>query len=180
LAENLVKQSKFADALAVLDEGSARGPEPPALLAVRGQALRGVGRRAGAIALADRALAAHPDGVFYLLRGQLYLDDGNAAAAVPLLEQAARLYRKPYQAYFLLAQAYAATARKADAERANRRADEIRQDLQRATDLSREAMDHPLDPSVRIRLAEVFDRLQEPDLATMWRKAAAELQARQR
>jgi hypothetical protein len=41
-------------------------------------------------------------------------------------------------------------------------------------------MDHPLDPSVRIRLAEVFDRLQEPDLATMWRKAAAELQARQR
>jgi len=180
LAENLVKQSKFTDALAVLDEAAAGDSEPPAMVAVRGQALRGSGQRAEAIALADRAIAAHPDGVFYLLRGQLFLDDGDAVAAIPQLEQAARLYRRPYQPYVLLTQAYAAAGRKSDAEAANRRAEELRRDMQQATELSQEAMANPWDPMVRLKLAEVFDRLREPALAAMWRKAAAEVQRQKR
>jgi predicted Zn-dependent protease len=161
--------------LAADDDGGEPSPRSAALKA---EALRGVGRGPEAIAVVDRALDAYPDGVFYRLRGQLYLDQGNAADAIPMLEQAARLYKRPYQPYFLLAQAYARAGRKADADRAAARAEEVRRDLETATELTKEAMERPQDASVRIRLAEVCERLGDPELAAMWRRAAASLASR--
>ena len=176
LAEGLVQQARFADALETLAAVDGGAEPPPQLVALRAEALRGLGRGPEAIALVDRALADYPDGVFYRLRGQLYLDQGDAADAVPMLEQAARLYRRPYQAYFLLAQAYAQVGRKADADRAARRAEEIRHDLEAATDLNRQALERPRDASVRLRLAEISERLGDADMAAVWRRAAAQLQ----
>jgi tetratricopeptide (TPR) repeat protein len=178
LAEVLVQQAQFARALEVLAADDDGGEPSPRSAALKAEALRGVGRGPEAIAVVDRALDAYPDGVFYRLRGQLYLDQGNAADAIPMLEQAARLYKRPYQPYFLLAQAYARAGRKADADRAAARAEEVRRDLETATELTKEAMERPQDASVRIRLAEVCERLGDPELAAMWRRAAASLASR--
>jgi tetratricopeptide (TPR) repeat protein len=176
LAENLIEQGKFADALDVLEHPAPQNEAPP-LVAIRAEALRGSGRRQEAIAVLDRALAVHPDGVFYRIRGQMHLEDGDAKAAVPMLEKAARLYRRPYQVYFLLSQAYAVLGRKADADRASARATELRRLMERATELTKLAMTNPSDPGVRLQLAGVFDALEDPSLAAMWRRAASQLQA---
>jgi tetratricopeptide (TPR) repeat protein len=180
VAHGLVQRSRHAEALVVLDEAAADGrPEPPYMQGLRAEALRGLGRRSEAIVVADRALAENPnEGAFQLLRGQLYLDAGNAEAAVPLLERSAALSPHHYQSFFLLAQAYAGTGRTADADRTNTRAEEIRKDYDTVTALGREAADRPWDAAIRIRLAEYCERTGDASGAAMWRKAAAACAAR--
>lgn len=178
LARTLVEAAKFSEALDVLDDGGEGDPESrPAALA-RAEALRGLGRYDEAAALVDRELEARPDGQLYRVRGQLHLDRGEWAAAIPPLEEATRRIRAPYQAYLLLAQAYGLAGRKADAAKALARAEQLRRDAQAASELSREANARPWDPAVRLRLAAVFDRLGDPDLAAMWRRAAASVAGR--
>ena len=171
LADTLVRAGKFADALAVLDDDP---PAPgPACAAARVEALRGVGRRADAAAAADRAIAVHPsDGRLRRLRGQLHLDDGNPIAAVGTLEAAAARLPADYQTQFLLAQAYYATNRPADAAAATARSEELRRTLERANALTREAMERPWDAQVRLELAKVSEVLGDAKLAAMWRAAA--------
>lgn len=180
VAHGLVHLARYAEALVALDEAAADGrPEPPYMMGLRIEALRGLGRRPDATALADRALAEYPnESAFQLLRGQLYLDGGNAEAAVPLLERAAALSPHNYQSSFLLAQAYAGSARPADADKANARAEQIRKDYETLSALGRDAMDRPWDASVRIRLAEHYERTGDTNKAAMWRKAAAACVAR--
>lgn len=179
LVEALVVLNRFADSLAALDEAAAGRPsEPNYMQALRIESLRGVGRRAEATAIADQALANRPEGPFFRLRGQLYLDEGNAEAAIPLLERAVKLSPGHYQSHFLLAQAYSAAGRKAEADRMNVKADEIRQDYESVVLLSREAMSKPNDPAIRLRLAEICDRLSDAAMAAKWRKAASQCQLR--
>jgi tetratricopeptide (TPR) repeat protein len=178
LAESLIRLTRFPESLEVLDEAAKRGEEPLAMQALRAEALRALGRRSEAIAIIDRGLQLEPDGAFCRQRGQLYLDDGDPASAIPLLERAVRNNQQHYQSHFLLAQAYAAAGREADAERSNARADEIRRDNDTMAALSREAMARPWDAAIRLRLAEVCERTGDPSSAAMWRNAAAQCQAR--
>jgi tetratricopeptide (TPR) repeat protein len=180
LVDGLVELSEYAEALAVLDDIPPGAAEPAYMEALRVEALRGLGRPDEARALADRALAAYPEAPFYRLRGQLHLDEGNAQAAIPFLEKAAAMSPHHYQSHFLLARGYAAAGRKADADRASARAEEIRRDYEHIISLSREIADKPWDPEVRLRLAEFFERTGNAKQAAMWRKAAAECQARYR
>jgi predicted Zn-dependent protease len=173
LAHGLVDLKQFEPALDVLDEAGGGADEPPYMQALRVEALRGIGRSAEAVAVVDRAMAAHPDAVFDRLRGQLYLDAGNAKAAIPFLERAARLSPQHYQSHFLLAQAYSAAGRKADAERANARADEIRKSYDLLTALTRAIEARPWDAEVRLRMAEVCEQAGDTEGAAMWRQAAA-------
>ena len=142
--------------------------------------LCGLQRRPEAIALADEVLADQPDGAFYRLRGQLYLDEGNARAVLPLLEEAASFSPNHYQTQFLLAQAYAAAGRKSDADRVKARADQIRKDFELAAELAREATNKPWDPLVRLRLAALCEKSGDAKSAAQWRKAAAQCQGRRR
>ena len=115
LAEVLLHQSKFAEAIEVLD-GITPKPEEPAgrvtsRAAIRAGALRGLGRKDEAAALLDRTIAAHPNpdaGAIYRIRGQLYLDDNNGPEAVRCLEKAVALSPAHHQSHYLLSQAYAA------------------------------------------------------------------------
>lgn len=174
LADALVHLGRFSDALAELDaEPSGIDPEPVWMLALRAECLRGVGRRAEAAALADQQLVTTGEAAFFRIRGQIDMEEGEYPAAVAMLERATRLNPGHYQSHFLLAQAYAGAGRKADAEAANVRADELRRDLDILSALSRQATARPWDPAVRLRLAEVFDRIGKPELAQMWRSAAA-------
>lgn len=177
LVECLLRLRLFTEAVAKLDEFAAGKPETVAVQGARVEALRGAGRRQEAIAVADRALAEYPGGPFFRLRGQFYLEDGDAKAAIPLLERAVEMNPKHYQSCYMLAQAYAADNRKADAERTNAKAEALRKDQHLESDLVFEAIEKPTDPVVRLKLAELHERNGEPEAAARWRKAAAECQA---
>ncbi len=178
LCEALLLLYRYGDVLSLLDEAHTGTAEPPHMRAFRIEALRGLQRRSEAIALADEALADEPEGAFYRLRGQLYLDDGNAKAALPLLEQAASISPNHYQTQFLLGQALAGVGRKADADLASARADGLRKDFELAAELAREAISKPWDPVVRLRLAALCEKTGDAKSAAQWRKAAAQCQGR--
>jgi tetratricopeptide (TPR) repeat protein len=174
LAQVLLHLARFSEAVDILDQARTGGEEPPWLVAIRAEAYRGLGRRDEAIALLERAIALYPDGgALYRIRGQLHLDDNNPTAAVQCLERAAELSPWAYQPQYLLSQAYAAAGRPDDAARTARKVDELRREYTLLSDLTREAMNKPGDATVRRRLAEVCERLGKPELAAMWRAAAA-------
>ena len=169
LAEVLARQGKFADGVEVL---AGTADHPPAA-AVRAECLRGLGRASEAAGALDAALKKHPTGALWRARGQIVADLGQPTEALRCFEQAVELDPADYQSQYLLAQAYSAAGRGADAARANARAEQLRADLDRLTTLTREAMTNPWDPTVRLNLAELCDRLGKPKLAAVWRKAAA-------
>jgi len=174
LAESLVALHRFADALVVLDKLQA---EDGGTIASRASALRGIGRSTEAAELLDRAVTRFPAGPLYRIRGQLALDAGDHAGAVRPLERAVELAPVDYRAHFLLAQAYAGVQRGDDAKREAERAEQIRQDLDKITELTKQAMERPWDAGIRLQLAELSDRLGMPEVARTWRAAAAACRA---
>jgi predicted Zn-dependent protease len=174
IAEGLLRLFRYAEALAILDEAVADGqPEPLYMQAIRADSLRGLGKRDDAIALVDRLLMTDkPEPFFLQLRAQLYVDVGNSEAAVPLLERATQLTPRHHQSHVLLAQAYAAVGRKADADSMRARAEVIKKEYDLLSDMSREASANPWDPFVRIRLAEYYQRTGDAKAAASWRRAA--------
>jgi tetratricopeptide (TPR) repeat protein len=176
MAEALNETARFDESLEVIDAAGPADREPPYMRAIRIEALRGLGRKAEALTLVEAALAESHEAPFYRLRGQLYLDDGNAEKAIPLLEQAAQLSPNHYQSHFLLAKAYAAAGRKADADRLNTRAEQIRKDYTLGYELQRQAIARPKDALVRLRLADLCERTGDAKSAAVWRRAAAQLQ----
>lgn len=177
LAEALTQQARFADALRLLGAATPDAPEKdPARLAVRAECLRGVGRSAEAVALLDRGTGE--SGPVLRLRGQLLLDAGDQQAAVRPLERAVELAPTDYQSHYLLAKVYAGLGRTSDAKREFDRVEGLRRALDRMTALSREAMEKPWESGVRLQLAELSEQLGRPQLAEMWRSAAAACEAR--
>jgi tetratricopeptide (TPR) repeat protein len=170
LAESLIELNRFAEALAALGEGL---PEDAAHVAARAAALQGVGRSAEALELLDRGIASFPTAPLHRLRGQLALDSRDSPGAIRHLERAVELAPADYRSHLLLAQSYASAGRDTEAKRAASRAEELRRDLDQITALSREAMERPWDSAVRMRLAELSDRLGMPEVARTWRVAAA-------
>lgn len=177
LAEVLLNLSKYREAIEVLDAAPGGGQDSRwkvGMIAIRAACLRGLDRKDEAAALLDQTIAAHPEGgALYRIRGQIHLDDNNTVEAIRCLERAVELSPSHYQPHYLLSQAYAAAGRKEDAARLAQKVDELRKDYTLLSDLSREAMSRPFDAEVRLRLAEVCDRLGKPDLAAAWRTAAA-------
>jgi len=169
LAEVLLRLNRFSEALETLGE---RGR------VLRAEALRGLGRGREAAELLDAK--PEPTSEWRRLRGQLHLDDARHGDAIPLLERAAAGGPADHQSQLLLAQAYAAAGRLDDAKRAAARAENIRKDLDAMTELSREANAKPWDPVVRLQLAEIADRIGKPQLAELWRSAAASCRARRK
>lgn len=178
LCELLAIAYRFSELLALVDAADPADQERTPLIGYRIEALRGLHRQAEAKALADRALENSPNATVYRLRGQLHLEDGNGQAALSLLEKAAAAAPHDYHTQFLLGQAYAACGRSADADRANARANELRQNVEQTYDLLHEAMARPWDAEVRLRLAELAEQSGDNNSAAQWRRAAAQCRAR--
>jgi tetratricopeptide (TPR) repeat protein len=173
LAEVQSRLFLFAEALETLEAASPVQAEPdPARDVVRAVCLRGLGRKRDAVEVLDRALASKATVDLYRVRGQVCLDDAQNTEAIRYLEQATALAPADYQAHYLLAQAYAGAGRTTESTKTSSRAEAIRKDMELLSKLSREAIDKPWDSVVRLQLAEVSDRLGQPQLAAMWRAAA--------
>jgi tetratricopeptide (TPR) repeat protein len=174
LAELLVKEAEYQEALSILDNCEPKPGTAPKLLALRGECLGGLGRRDEARALLDQACNDYPNSVDVLrLRAKIHLQEEQPQPATVLLERALVFDRHDQASRRLLAKAYEKLGRPANAEE-QRRLSQVTQDqLHELTKLSHEAMLKKWDAPLRRRLAELCDQLDKPELAAMWRRAAA-------
>lgn len=174
LAAVLVKQSKYAEALEVLEGGDPAAAGSPQGLALRSEALLGLQRTEEARRLLDQALGAHAGFAGLLrLRAQLHLEEREWEAAAALLQRAVEVDRHDPVHRQSLALAYERLGRHAEAAAQRRRSQEIKDALREIEQLGREAKREPRDASVCRRLAELYDQFDKPEVAAMWRRAAA-------
>jgi tetratricopeptide (TPR) repeat protein len=172
LAEQLLKLGQPAAALESL--GPVSETESPRATAFRAEAEWTLGRGSDATARLDAALPKHPDSLLLLrLRGQLHAEAGLWEQAAAIFERAIKVDGADLKSLHQLSVAYDRLKRTADAEAMRRRHEFVKKDLLALTDLNREADAKPWDSAVRLKLAEVCDRLGKTQLAAMWRRAAA-------
>jgi tetratricopeptide (TPR) repeat protein len=174
LAEVLVQLKDYAKALAILEECPPAVNDKPKILACRAECLWGLERATEGKALLDRALQKHPQSPDLLrLRARLYLNDSEPHNAAALLERALQVDRHDHQSRYELVQAYQMLGRRTEAAEQQRLLKQTQDYLAELTSLNHEIAERPWDAAVRTRLAEVCDKLDKPDLAAMWRQAAA-------
>jgi tetratricopeptide (TPR) repeat protein len=169
LAECLIKQTEYARALEVLE-----GCDPEKVVALRAEALWGLGRLAEARKLLDHVL---PDGSsssdLIRLRAKVYLAEDEPQAAAPLLERALRMDRHDHQSRYLLSQVYERLGRHGEAAEQQLLCQQTQDLVKEMRQLNQKVMNDPWDGSSRVQLAAVCQKLDKPILAEMWQKAAA-------
>jgi tetratricopeptide (TPR) repeat protein len=175
LAQLLVKQREYAEALARLDGNPFEAVQDPSAVGLlRAECLYGLGRGAEAVPILEQVLADRPASPQALrLRAQIHLGAAEAGAAAGLLEQALRLDPLDHDSRYQLVQAYEALGRRNEAAEQHRLLNETEELMKQMSDLRREASEKPTNAQVRRRLAEMCARLNKHDLAEKWRRAAA-------
>jgi tetratricopeptide (TPR) repeat protein len=175
LAQCLLKLGQFARAQEVLRECEPL-PEDEALVEALGaECFFGLNQNEQASQILDRALAAFPVQLELLrLRGKLYLSDKQPQRAVELLQRAVRLDHHDFESRYQLSLALQQLGRTAEAQEEEQHLKQTQQYRAELARLNQEAVTKPWDEQVRLRMAELCDRLEKPALATMWRRAAAE------
>lgn len=174
LAEVVVQLKDYPKGLAILEACPPAVTDKPKMLACRAECLWGLDRGAEGKALLDTALQKHPQSPDLLrLRAKLYLNENEPDKAAALLERALQVDRHDPQSRYDLVQAYQMLGRRADAAEQQRLLKQTQDYLAELTSLNHEIAERPWDAAVRTRLAEVCDKLDKPDLAAMWRQAAA-------
>lgn len=174
LAEVLVQLKDYARAMTILDDCPASVTAKPKMIACRAECLIGLDRRAEGKSRLDNALQEHPQAADLLrLRAKLYLSDDEPQKAAPLLERALQLDRHDHVSRYQLVQVYKMLGRPKDVAEQERLLEETQRYLAELTKLNSEIAERPWDATVRTRLAEICDKLDKPDLAAMWRQAAA-------
>jgi tetratricopeptide (TPR) repeat protein len=145
----------------------------PRLLALRGECLSGVGRKAEAETLLDRALARSPQALELLrARGKLLAAAGKHAQAARLFERALEQDPHDVTSRYQLALACGRLKMPDEAARHRRLLDLTKQELLALTRLIQQAGEKPWDSDLHRRLAGQCDRMNRPDLARRWRRAA--------
>jgi tetratricopeptide (TPR) repeat protein len=173
LAECLLKQSRYAEALQVLNECDAQAAPSPRRLAWRAECLYAQGQTAEARTLLDRALADHPAAAELLrLRARLHQDAHELEAAAALLVRVVALDRHDYPGRYQLVLTYERLGRADEAAEQHRLCQQTKNYLAEMERLKMEAINRPWEAAVRRRLAELCRKLDQPEQARMWLRAA--------
>lgn len=177
LAVLLVRNRRGADALAALEPLRARLPDHPEVLANWAKALLLDGRAAEGRAALAACLRAHPDHAEALLEsGALALADGDETEAVALMRRARDREPGNLSAQTQYAFALARTGRAAEAAEARARADALKADLERITELVGGPLQaRPNDPAVQHEIALIALRTGRPDEALRWFRGALQV-----
>ena len=122
----------------------------------------------------DRVLAENPSAVRGLrLRAAIHAEAGTLEAALPMLEKALLIDPHDCPSRYQLARAYQLLGRNKEATEQYDRLEQSRRFLEALSNLNKEAIEKPNNVAIRLRLAELCEKLQKPRLAEMWRRAAA-------
>jgi Flp pilus assembly protein TadD len=170
LAVLLVRNRRGAEALAALEPLRARLPDHPEVRVNWAKALLLDGRTADGRAALAECLAAHPDHPEALLEsGAQALAAGDETEAVTLMRRARDRDPGNLIAQTQLAFALARTGRAAEAAEARARADALKVDLDRISDLVGGPLQaRPNDPAVHAEIAHIALRTGRPDEALRW------------
>src|SRR5262249_3000300 len=126
----------------------------------------------------EQARAADPDyGRALQLRAQLHLEAGEPSAAAALLERAVKLAPCDDVCRHQLALAYHGLGRHAGARGHEQKLHDLQSSKTERAVLTRAVMKRPRDPALQARMAELYDRLDQPEQAARCRRNAALLQA---
>ena len=173
LAEAQIKNYQEADALKTL-----QGLDSAKAVALKAEAMITLGRAVESVSLLDEALAKFPDtGSLMRLRGERYRDAGDQETAAKLLERVIALDPQDYRSRSQLALCYNALDRTKEGEEQNKKAKATQDLIEKVHDLGNAAMKDPWDAATRDQLAVLFDQLNRPQMAKMWRIAAAACRA---
>jgi Tfp pilus assembly protein PilF len=174
LADVLVKQTDYAQALEILDSCQSDRAEKQKVVEFRAQCLWGLGRAAELRPLLEGALRDYPHSTALLhLAGQIRLADDDPQGAVGPLEQVLQLDRHDSASRYLLAQAYETLGKRTEAADQRRLMQQTQEYFVEMSTLSKQAIYNPWDASLRRRLAVVCEKLDKHNEAAVWRKAAA-------
>jgi tetratricopeptide (TPR) repeat protein len=174
LAESLIKQVRFPEALDVINQIDPSEDDRPALEALRAEALLGLGRVDDAKAILDASLKNSTGNAdLYRLRGQLELLANQPQNALSNLERAVLLNPDDIGSRYQLVVAYRKLGRKDQAEAQERLLQETQKNLELLAHLNEEAGRSPWDAGLRIKMAETCERVGRFQDAAMWRRAAA-------
>jgi tetratricopeptide (TPR) repeat protein len=173
LAEVLIQQTEFAEALACLDSASLESAEAPAALPeLRAECLYGLARGAEALSVLEQNRGSEPSARWLRLRAQLHAHAGETSAAAALLEKALRTDPHDCACRYQLALVYERLGRRTEAAEQRGLMDKSQRLFLDLIELNQQAIDKPTDAKIRRRLAEVCDKLGKHELAQMWLRAA--------
>ncbi len=174
LTESLLRQGDCTRALETLDGCDARDADRPAMLALRAECLLMQAKIPAAKELLDRALRIHPSALeLQKPRAKLHLLDGQGQEAAVLLEQILAAQRHDVACRYQLVQAYQMLDRTEDVAAQRARLDESQSLVLELSKLSALAEANAWDAELRLRLADVCEKLDKTDLAALWRRSAA-------
>lgn len=173
LAEVLVRLSRYTEALEYLEGNQPAPADVGKAVALRAECFWGLGRTGEAQGLLDEALKLNLDATEIVrLRAKLYQEAGEAGEAVRLLEGVVARDRHDHASRYQLALALENQGRKKEAAEQRALCEETRKLMGEMARLTEQAMDKPQDSQLRRRLAEVCEKLEKPELADLWRRAA--------
>lgn len=169
LAQALAAKGRFAEAAPHLNEYLRAAPENAAALFGLARCQRSLGDGEAARQTVERLLTAQPENAGgLLLRGQLDLDADHPAEALTWLRRARERTPNDLEANQSLAAALRLTGQSGAAEGYDRRAQEIRRDLKRMDELTKEIVSRPKDVGPRYEAGVVSTRLGRQVEAASW------------
>jgi tetratricopeptide (TPR) repeat protein len=173
LARLLVNEGKVAEARAVLDQCPEPHRQSPAIRVIEAECLWRTMQVPECEQLLGAALREDPDLVPGLrLRAEIAMAQDHPERAIVDLERAVRLELADYALRHQLAEAYAAAGGTAQAQQQRERRDEIQRQLRRLASLEAAASANPTDAAAREAVADVWLKLEQPEKARMWLRAA--------
>lgn len=144
-------------------------PEDAPVVLGLAQAWKTLRRVAEAERLLDAFLADHPaEAPLLLERGRLALDQGRPAEAEALLRRAAALDPHDYQVNYSLSLALRRQGKSAEAQEHLDRAERIKADLDRMSDLTLDLQARPYDPALHTEIGRIFLRSGQPREGVLW------------
>ncbi len=170
----LMEGGQFKEAAGHLDVLRRDHPDDPDLRVRLARCRSKMGQVDAARAILDRVLADHPDHRLGLRwRGQLALMENKPAEAERWLRRAARVSPYDYEVHYALFQALVQQGKKAQAQAQSRRAEDLKQRLERLGKIQTHDMSmRPHDPAVHCEMGTLLIGLGYPDLGCGWLHSA--------
>jgi tetratricopeptide (TPR) repeat protein len=169
LGEMLLRKGQYAAALPHFQAYLQGQPHDTAALLGLARCQRCLSPPEVALATLDQLLAEHEaDAGALLLRGQLELERGHAAEALPWLQRAEHLPPQDVDTYQALATALRLLNRKEEAQAYETKRQLTERDLRRMEELTKEIIQRPRDAALRYEAGTILLRLGQEQQGARW------------